>query len=78
MRHWNVPQEREALKRIYRVIDEANGDAVPLGKLAGMFTDKRFSEAVALIREEIANRRLEYGEDDAQFGCTVRRKKVEP
>jgi hypothetical protein len=77
MGRWNRRQETEVLKKVYREIDSANGEPVSFTKLAGMFTQKRFSEVVALLREDIANRHLEYGDDDPQFGCTVRRKKVE-
>jgi hypothetical protein len=78
MGRWNRRQETEVMKKVYHEIDSANGEPVTFTKLAGMFTQKRFSEVVALLREDIANRHLEYGENDAQFGCTVRRKKVEP
>jgi hypothetical protein len=77
MRQWNRSQETEALKRIYRQISDANGDAVPLSKLADTFTQKRFSQAVALIRYEISNGRLEYGPNDEKFGCTVRRSRAQ-
>jgi hypothetical protein len=70
---WNVPQESAALKRIYQEIDSANGDGVTLTKIVGMFTDKRAPEVRHLVWLEMANGRMEYGDDDPQFGCTARR-----